>query len=444
MKTNIIAIVLVSLLVVGQLTSAGIPAKKQDHPIALVGATVHPVSGPVIENGTVLFEHGKITAIGAGILIPANAEQIIVKGKHVYPGLVDGGSDLGLVEIGAVRATRDQAEVGSINPNIRAEVAVNPETELLPVARANGITTVITMPRGGVISGTAAAMMLDGWTWEEMTLKAPIGMIVNWPSMTINSSSEQRSEEDQKKARSKAVTELKNAFRDARAYLHAKRAANDTQVPFHKTDLRWEAMAPVLDGKIPVLMKAEEIQQIQAAVAWAEQEKVKLVILGGYDAWRVANLLKEKDIPVIVNPIHRVPWRRWEAYDEPFTLPNKLHEAGVRFCIVGDGSASNVRNTPYHAATAAAYGLPKEEALKSITLYPAQILGIADRVGSLEVGKDATIIVTNGDPLEIETNVAMEFIQGKQIELSSRHTRLNDKYREKYKRLGPAQPAGSH
>ena len=194
-------------------------------------------------------------------------------------------------------------------------------------------------------------------------------------------------------------------------------------------------MIPVLEGKIPVLMNAEEIQQIEAAVAWADQENVKLVIVGGYDAWRVANLLKTKDIPVIVNPIERTPWRRWEEYDDPATLPKKLLDAGVRFCIAGDGGASNERNVPYNAAMAASYGLPKEEALKAITLYPAQIFGLADRAGSLEVGKDATFIVTNGDPLEIMTNVETEFIQGKNISLHSRHTQFYEKYKEKYKRL---------
>jgi imidazolonepropionase-like amidohydrolase len=171
-------------------------------------------------------------------------------------------------------------------------------------------------------------------------------------------------------------------------------------------------------------------------VAWAGQENVKLILVGGYDSWRIANVLKEKDVAVIVNPIHRTPWRSWEAYDEAFTLPKKLSEAGVRFCIAGDGGGSNERNVPYHAATAASYGLPREEALKAVTLYPAQILGIADRVGSLEVGKDATLIVTDGDPLEIMTHVEMEFIRGKNISLNSKHTHLYEKYKEKYRRTG--------
>lgn len=430
--------ILAALLCAAALSGAAeIPAKKQAGPIAIIGGTIHTVSGAVIENGTILFDKGKIVAVGAQVDVPAGAERIDAGGKHVYPGMIDARSNVGLTEVGSVRATNDITESGSVNPNIRAEVAVNPESEIIPVTRANGIPVVVTMPDGGAISGTAAAIELDGWTWEDMTLRAPLGLVVNWPSMTINRAWwERRSEEDQKKARDRQLNEIRNAFRDARSYMKAKQSESQSGVPYHATDLRWEAMIPVLQGTIPVLLAAEDIQQIQSAVAWAEQEDVKLVILGGYDAWRAADLLKARDIPVVVQPIHRTPWRRWEAYDEPATLPKKLFDAGVRFCIAGEAGASNERNLPYHAATAASYGLPKDEALKAVTLYPAQILNLADRIGSLETGKDATLIVTNGDPLEITTAVEMEFIQGKQIPLSSRHTRFYDKYKEKYRRLG--------
>lgn len=428
--------ILAALLVAASLAiAAEIPAKKQAGPIAITGGTVHTVSGATIENGTVLFDKGKITAVGANVDVPAGAARIDARGRHVYPGMIDAVSNVGLTEIGAVRATNDMTESGSVNPNIRAEVAVNPESEIIPVTRANGVPVVVTMPSGGAISGTAAAIELDGWTWEEMTLRAPLGLVVNWPSMTINRAWwERRSEDDQKKARDRQLSEIRSAFRDARAYMKAKAAEAHPGVPYHKTDLKWEAMIPVLEGKIPVLVNAEEMQQIQSAVAWADQENVKLVILGGYDAWRVADLLKARDIPVVVQPIHRTPWRRWEAYDVPAALPKKLYEAGVRYCISGEAGASNERNLPYHAATAASYGLPKEEALKAVTLYPARILGLGDRIGSLETGKDATLIVTSGDPLEITTQVEMVFIEGKQIPLTSRHTRLNDKYKEKYSR----------
>jgi len=419
-----------------QVVAIEIPAKPQDHPIALIGGTIHTMSGGVIENGTIVFDKGKIIAIGTTVDFSPGTEKIDVKGKHIYPGMIDPISNVGLNEIGAVAVTRDVAEGGSINPNIRAEAAVNPESEIIPVTRANGITMAVIIPTGGVIAGTAAVLELDGWTWEDMTFRSPIGMVVIWPQMTISRAWwEQRSEEDQKKERDKALNELRNAFRDARAYLKAKRAENQQGVPRHNVDLRWEAMAPVLDRKIPVLMAASDIQQIQAAVAWAEQENVKMILLGGGEAWRVADLLKAKNIPVIVGPIQTLPDRRWEPYDLPFTLPKKLYDAGVKFCIAGDGDASNERNLPYHAGTAAAFGLPKDEAMKAVTIYTAQIFGLDDRVGALEVGNDATLIVTNGDPLEVVTNVEKEFIRGKDIPLSSKHTRLYEKYKEKYRRM---------
>jgi imidazolonepropionase-like amidohydrolase len=436
MKSTLQSLLVSGIVMIGaaNLVASEIPAKPQDHPIALAGAVIHPVSGPDITGGTILFEKGRITAIGTKVDCPPGTEIIDVHGKHIYPGLIDARTNLGLVEIDAVRATNDITETGECNPNIRAEVAINPESELIPVTRANGVTTVLTLPDGGLISGTAAVVNLDGWTWEEMTLRAPVGLVVNWPSMTVRKSWwDQRPEEEQLKARDKALRSIRDAFRDARAYLRAQQAGTEKGIPHHRTDLRWEALAPVLDGKIPVLVNAEELAQIESAVAWANEEHIKCVIMGGYDSPRAASLLKANHIPVIVNPIYRTPLRRWEAYDWQFTIPQKLREAGVRFCIAGDGGASNERNLPYHAAAAVAYGLSREEAIRSITLSPAEICGIADRAGSLEVGKDATLIVTTGDPLETVTATDLEFIRGRKVQLTSKHTRLYEKYKEKYR-----------
>jgi len=410
------------------------PAPAQDHAIALVGGTVHTVNGAVLPNATVLFENGRIVAIGSDVRISPGTERIDISGKHVYPSLIDASTTLGLVEIGSVRATRDLVETGSINPNVRAEAAINPDTELLPVARANGVALALSVPQGGVISGTSAFIMLDGWTWEQLTLKAPVGMHMNWPFMTVRRNPFfQVSEEDQRKQMNESLQKIREAFAQARAYKKAKDAEPQKGVPYHATDSRWEAMLPVLEKKIPVFVNAGEIKQIQAAVQWASDEDVKIVITGGDDAWRVADLLKAKDISVIYGPVLNTPNRRWEAYDTPFTGPMKLHQAGVRFCIA-DFDAANVRNLPYHAAMASAYGLPKEEALKSITLYPAQILGVADRVGSLEIGKDATLFVSDGDPLEIKTQVLQLFLQGRQIDLGNKHRALYEKYQKKYQK----------
>ena len=406
-----------------------IPGKAQQGPIAVVGATIHPVTGPVMEGGTILFDGGKIVALGASVSLPEGTERIDGTGRHVYPGLISADTYLGLTEIGAVRASNDRTETGRINPNVRAETAFNPESELIPVSRANGILTAVSSPAGGLISGTGAMMLMDGWTWEEMTFTSPAALYVSWPSMTINRAPWVRqTEEEQKKQRDQSLQELTGAFADARAYGRAK-AAGRTDI-----DLRWESMIPVLEGKVPVVIRADEAEQIQAAVAWAERESLRIIIAGGHDAWRVASLLKAKNIPVLAGGIHRLPSRRFEAYDEPFVLPKKLYDAGIPFAIISDGDAAHERSLPYHAATAAAYGLPRDEALRALTINPAQIFGVADRIGSLEPGKDATLIVTTGDPLEIRSQVEVAFIQGRRVDLSSRHTMLYEKYREKYRR----------
>lgn len=418
--------------------STSIPAAPQTGPVALVGGTVHSVSGEEVTGGTVVFESGKITAVGKGVTIPSDAVVIDVTGKHVYPGLIDAYTSIGLTEVGSVRGTVDQSETGRINPNARTEVSVNPESEIIPVTRANGIALAVAAPSGGTVSGRSALLRLDGWTWEDMTYKAPLALHVDWPAMTISTSRySRRSEEEQKQERAQALAALDEAFSQARAYRQAK-LADGAPVLLH--DLRWEAMLPVFSGELPVMVLANSIQEIQGAVGWAAAEGVRLIIVGGADAWRLTDLLVEKKVPVIIAGSNRVPSRRGEAYDAPFTLASKLYEAGVKFCFSSDisytgaGDASNARNLPYEAATAAAFGLPKSEALKSVTLYPAQILGVADRLGSLEAGKDATLIVTDGDPLEIPTHVERMYIEGRQIDLSSRHTQLYEKYRTKYSR----------
>jgi len=430
MTTTLVRLSLAFLLAFPALASDQIPAKAQDHPIALTGGTIHPVSGPPVMNGSILFDKGMIVSIGTSITLPEGTEVIDITGKHVYPGLISSDTQIGLVEIGAVRATRDMSESGRINPNARAQTAVNPESELIPVARANGITMFVSSPTGGLISGTSAMMLSDGWTWEDMTYKAPAALVVNWPRMTTsNAPWIRQSEEEQTKEIAKQLEDLEKAFREARSYERAVMAGEDIPV-----DVRWEAMLPFLRRTAPVVVHASEVQQIEAAVAWAVREDLRIVIAGGHDAWRVADLLREHDIPVLAGGILRLPTRRFDAYDEPFTLPKKLHDAGIRFAIISEDDPAHERSLPYHAAKAAAYGLPKDEALRSITLSPAEIFGVADHVGSLDAGKDATLIVTTGDPLEIMTQVEMEFIQGRTIDLTSRHTMLYGKYLEKYNR----------
>jgi imidazolonepropionase-like amidohydrolase len=413
-----------------------IPSAPQNRPVALVGGVIHPVSGPAIEDGILLFDKGKIVAVGNDVEIPEDAERIDLEGKHVYPGLFDALSDMGLVEINSVRATLDQQEVGSVNPNVRSWIAVNPDSELIPVARANGVLLTLTAPTGGLISGMSAVLQLDGWTYEDMTLQPAAGMHVIWPPMApVSDWTVEASAREQMQQRDEALERLRKTFADARAYQKAR----ESDAAKHPIDVRWEAMLPVLKRELPLVIAANEIQQIQAAVAFAAENKVRMILAGGYDAPHCASLLNKHEIPVIVTEIYRLPMRRSEPYDTPYTVPERLRQAGVKFCISGAGrfGASQGRNLPYHAATAAAFGLPKEEALRAITLYPAEILGVADRVGSLEPGTDATLFIADGDPLETPTQIEAAYIQGRKVDLDNRHKRLYRKYEEKLNRTRP-------
>jgi len=435
-RTMRFGVLTIALLMMASTIGASpqIPAPPQTRPIALVGGTVHPVSGPEIVDGTVLFDKGKIIAVGKDVALPKDVEKVDVTDLHVYPGLIDGDSHLGLVEIQAVRATVDEIETGRINPNARAIAAVNPDSELIPVTRSNGILVTVTSPDGPLICGKSGLIQLDGWTWEEMAVKQELAMHIHWPRVApIQNWPTDEAAAIHMGDKSEMVQELKKAFASARAYRDAKVAAANGGNRPPDVDIRWEAMIPVLEGKLPVIVEAEEIQQIQAAVAFFHKEKIKIMIFGGYDAPYCADLLKKYDVPVIVAAVLRLPMRPHDPYDTPFTVPKRLHDAGVKFCIAGVGRMGNMRNLPYHAAMAAAHGLPRDEALKSLTLYPAQIFGVADRLGSLEANKDATLIVTTGDPLDIRSNVMQAYIQGRKIDLGDRHKTLWHKYEEKYK-----------
>jgi imidazolonepropionase-like amidohydrolase len=399
---------------------ANTPSPPQKNPIALVGGTVHTLNGEAISGGTVLMIDGKIAAVGQNIELPAGTEVIDTRGKHVYPTLILGRTTLGLTEIGAVPVTTDLNEAGNINPNIRAEAAFHPESNHIPVAAVNGIGVAVPGPTGGLISGLTAAMLTDGWSWDQMILKAPLALSINWPNMVDAT------------ARDQAMKELNDAFDSARRYLQARNAPGTLQV----IDIRWEAMIPVLEGKLPVMINAAEIRQIQAAIAWAEKQQVKMILVGGRDAYYVADQLKAKDIPVMITPVIGSPSRQWEGYDFSYTLPIRLYEAGVKFSIAGEGSAAGAPRLPKHAASAVAFGLPAEEALKAITIYAAEILGIEDLVGTIEAGKDASIMITDGNPLELSTQIEQVFIQGRAIDMADKHRQLFDKYLEKHRQAG--------
>ncbi len=427
--SSALLIVFVAASSTKSIASNEIPGATQTKPIALVGGTVHTISGETIADGTVLFEKGKISAIGTAVSLPSDTEKIDVQGKHVYPSFIDPYSQLGLVEVISVRATLDYREGGSLNPNVESWVAINPDSELIPVTRGNGVLLALSAPTGGLIAGRSSLIQLDGWTIEDLVVRKNIGIHLRWPSERSPQSNEAE-KGGENAPRESSQKALRDFFDQCRAYQKA-RSADSVR---HPIDLRLESMLPVLDRKIPVIVSADELRQIQAAVAFALEQKVRIIIYGGYDAAECGLLLKEHRVPVIVSGTYRLPMHASDPYDASYTLPARLQKLGVQYCIgsIWKFAGTGVRNLPYHAANAAAFGLPVEDALKSISLYPAQILGVDDRVGSLEVGKDATLFVCTGDPLDVSVSIETAFVQGRRVELNDRHKRLWHKYEKKY------------
>jgi imidazolonepropionase-like amidohydrolase len=406
-----------------------VPSTQPARTTLLTHATIHTVSGATIEDGSLLLSGGKISAVGK-VDAPSDALVIDCTGKHIYPGLIDSADDIGLTEIDSVRGSRDVAETGQINPNARTQVAINPDSELIPTTRSNGVLVAHVMSEGGLLAGTSAVMMLDGWTWEEMTLVPSAGVTLNFPNMSVQRSRRNTEDESrQLEARDRSLLELDRVFDDARAY--ALTAKSDATTRAANFDARWEAMKPVLDRSIPLYIRAEEMGQINAALAFAKRQNVRCVIVGGRDADRCTDLLKAMDVPVIITGTHRLPGNADDAYDSLYALPAKLKAAGVRFSICSGGWTSLVRNLPYQAASAIAFDLSREDALKSITLWPAQILGVDSKIGSIETGKDATLIIADGDILEIPTHVERAYVQGREVDLNDRHKMLRDKYQKR-------------
>lgn len=392
------------------------------------GATVHPVTSPAVENTILFVKDGKIAGFGPKLAVPKGVPVIEGRGLHVYPGIIDSATQIGLSEIGAVRESVDTNELGNFNPQLKALSAVNPASEHIAVTRANGITTVISMPGGGIIGGQAALIHLDGWTWEEMAVRPSAALVLRYPVLQTGvtrgaSRTPTLPLAERRRNLEKQLAELRQFFEQARRYQKAKQAP----APGFRTDLKMEAMLPVIEGKLPVMVFAAREKDIREAIQFSEREKIRMVLAEPRQATAVAGELKAKNIPVILGPTMAAPLEEDDPYDRVSTTPAELHKAGVKFAF-GTFATSSSRNLPYQAANAVAYGLPYEVALKALTIHPAEIWGIANEYGSIEPGKWADLMVTDGDPLEVRTQVRHLFIKGKKVDLENRHQRLYERY----------------
>jgi imidazolonepropionase-like amidohydrolase len=408
--------------------------------VAIRNATIVPVVGERIPGGTIVVRGGLIEAVGSGLPVPADAVVIDGTGLFVYPGLIDSGTRLGLTEIGSVAGGEDEAELGEFNPQDRALTAVNPHSELIPVTRVGGVTTVITGPRGGLVSGQAALVDLAGWTPTEMAVRASAGMVMTYPRVPGGSGrfgglGPQRPEAERREQFDREARALRRFLADARAYaevqarLHGR--AGTGACPYgscanRKSDPALEAMVPVMRAEVPAVFDVDSDEQIRGVLQLADSFGLRVIIRGASRAWRVADTLAARRIPVIVGPVFTTP-ELLDPYDAVYANAGVLARAGVKIAFQS-ADAANARNLPFHAAMAAAYGLSPEEALRAITINAAEIWGVADRYGSLERGKVANLILTTGDPLDARTQIRRVMIRGQLLPFTDRHTRLYEQF----------------
>ena len=392
--------------------------------LVLTGATVHPVSSDAIENATVVVEDGKISAIGSDLQWSAEAEVIDLSGLHLYPGFVHPATQLGLSEISSVAGTVDTSEMGSINAAIRAEVAINHDSMLLPTTIAGGVLTAHVMPNGGLIQGTSAVVNLDGWSWEDMVIRSPVGMHLEFPTAAVD--------DDQ----NDDLQTIEKVLDLARHYQRATQAAAEEGTTAPPRNSQLEALVPLINGDQTLFLRANRYDVMEKALDWADEQGFdNVVLMANADVQYIAERLAEDDTPVILRNVYAMPTRRWEPYDMAYVAAAKLAEAGVRFAIADSGAGmdlANARNLPFHAGSAAAHGLEKSDALKTVTLWPAEILGVGDQLGSIEVGKRASLFAATGDALEPMTRIERVWIDGAEYDLSRDSGRsLYPRYQER-------------
>ncbi|RUO78876.1 amidohydrolase [Idiomarina tyrosinivorans] len=404
-----------------------VPGEKQQHPILLKGGTLHTVTQGVMVNTDLLFSGGEIIAMGNQLTLPDNTEVIDIQGQHVYPGLIAMDTTLGLNEIEAVRATRDSEEVGAIHPEVTAHVAFNADSEVIPTVRYNGVAYAQVVPQGQLVMGASSLMQLDGWNADDAIVRAKTGMHVQWPrTYVVDAWWEQRTPEQQREANAKALDTLKQVFVDAKAYYDAKQADQ-----LNAVDVRWEAMLGLFDGSLPLYVHANDVRQLEQALDIAKEYGFQLVLVGAADAWRIKERLAKSQTPVIFEGLFGLPNHNDDGYDQAYRSAGELAAAGVNLALAYPGYW-DTRNLAFGVGNAIAYGLNPDKALAMVTLKPAKLLGVGAQLGSLTVGKKASLIVSKGDIFDpLGQDLSAMFINGRKVTLQSRQTELYHKYQKR-------------
>ncbi|NVJ61451.1 MAG: amidohydrolase family protein [Gammaproteobacteria bacterium] len=404
-----------------------VPGKQANTTTLIKNATVHTVSQGVLTQTDVLITKSTISKIGKNLPSPEGAEIIDATGKHLYPGLIALTTTLGLVEIGAVRATRDAQEVGRATPEVKAHVAYNADSEIIPTVRSNGITYVEIAPTGNGITGQGSVMQLDSWNWQDGLVKAGVSMHMQWPNTGINKSFwEQRSPTKQKEDNDKAQKQLEELFEKIKAYAKARKSDSNTAI-----DVRWEAMRPIIDGLTPLFIHANDYRQIVQAINFGNQHKIKIVLVGARDAAMALDLIKSTQTPIIFTAPWGQPARSDDGYNVAYTTPSLLETNQIPYALAIEGDW-NVRDLPFAAGQSVAHGTSKAMALRSVTLEPARILGLEQQLGSIEENKQATLILSKGDIFDhLSHSVEWMMINGRIVDLNNRHKQLYEKYSNK-------------
>jgi imidazolonepropionase-like amidohydrolase len=392
--------------------------------VALTNATIETVTKGTIQNGTLLIVDGKIAAVGSNVSVPKGTEVIDCKGQFIYPGMIDAGTNLGMSEISSVARTTDFNEIGEVIPQMKALTAVNPNASAIPVTRVSGVTTALSIPTGGMLSGTAALINLHGYTPDQMFAGFE-GIVLNFPNTGRRGFFDRRTDEEIKKASDKALASLNDVWEKATQYQKLDSATKGKAGYYPEL----QALIPVLRGEQTLLVEVNASKDIQAALKWLKEKKVKKSILTGVaEGWRVADEIAKSGIPVITGGVLELPTRDYDRYDKAYANPGLLKKAGVKVAIKSESNNNNYRNLPYHAGFAVAYGMNKDDALKAITIIPAELFGVANKLGSIEVGKSATLFICNGDPFETKTQVSHVFIEGWSMPMVSRQTELYNEF----------------